>query len=191
MQNTPLSLLFKNIGQNGYSSLQLMIVVAITAVISAIAVPSYSRILLEQYKITALNSFHHSVLLAKTEAIKSLENIVICPSLDGEYCTPDSNDFTMGWIIFINKDKAYPIVRDIDEELLQSIQLKKSDFDLISNRKVYTFRTVTKRSTNGTLMFCPRNDLVKAYDYQALIISYTGRPRVDRAPKESHLKICD
>ena len=175
----------------GYSTMQLMCVIAVTAVISAIAVPSYSRVVVEQYKISALNNFHHSVLLAKTEAIKSLKHIVLCPSSDGKYCKTNSFDYSMGWILFINEDKDYPSVRDEDEQLLQSVQLKESDFDLISNRKAYTFRAVNKRNTNGTLMFCPRNELVKGYEYQAVIVSYTGRPRVNKNPIKSHINICD
>ena len=175
----------------GFSLLELIIIMAIIAMFSAFAAPSYTSLIDNQHKLTALSAFQHSVHLARTETNKTLEYIVICPSQDGLNCTQNTNNFSYGWITFINEDKDSPSVRDSDEKLIHSIKLDESNFDIVSNRKVFIFRPTTKRNTNGTLMFCPHHNVSKNQSYQAVIISYTGRPRVDNQPKESHLKLCD
>ena len=173
-----------------YNTVELIIVVLMVAILSSFAVPSYSSFISNQHITTALSSFQHSVILARTEASKSRQNVALCPSLDGEKCNNQSSDFTFGWITFINKDNDYPIVRDSNEQLLQSIKLKKSDFELISNRNSFTFRPTGMRNTNGTVMLCPTVFSENKLNYQGVIISYTGRPRVDKHPKASHIKIC-
>ena len=175
----------------GFTLLELVIIMAIVAMLSAFAAPTYTSLVVNQHKMTAMAAFQHSVHLARTESNKSLEYIVICPSQDGLNCTQNTKNFSYGWITFINNDKDSPSVRDSDEKLIHSIKLDESDFDLVSNRKVFTFRPTTKRNTNGTVMFCPHHIASKNQSYQAVIISYTGRPRVDNQPKDSHLKLCD
>jgi type IV fimbrial biogenesis protein FimT len=44
-----------------------------------------------------------------------------------------------------------------------------------SNRLAYTFRPVTQRGVNGTIVFCDERGSIAA---RAIIISHTGRPRV-------------
>lgn len=174
----------------GYTTVELIIVVLMVAILSSFAVPSYSSFVSNQHKTTALSSFQHSVILARTEASKSQQKVILCPSVDGEKCNNQSSDFTYGWILFINKDNDYPIVRDSNEQLLQSIKLKKSDFELISNRNTFTFRPTGRRNTNGTVMLCPNIFPANQHNYQGVIISYTGRPRVEKEPKADHIKIC-
>ncbi len=46
-----------------------------------------------------------------------------------------------------------------------------------ANRYSFAFRTTVLRTTNGTLIFCDKARLASPV---ALIVSYTGRPRVSR-----------
>lgn len=176
--------------QNGYTLIETLCIMLIISIIGSIAVPAYSSIISKQRIVTSMAAFQHSVMLARSESIKSSEYVAICPSLDGKTCHQQGYDFSYGWISFKNLDRDYPVVRDENEELVQSILLQNSDFSLVSNRKTFTFRPINKRNTNGTLMFCPHNNTNNIQQYQAVIISYTGRPRLDNRPKANHIEIC-
>ena len=172
----------------GYTMLELMISTAVIAIIAGFSAPIYSNFITNQLKSTALTAFHHTAITARSESITRLEYVSVCPSSDGLFCLVDSNDYSTGWIMFVNSDKDYPVVRDDKELLLQSFSTTSLNFSLIANRDAFTFRPRHKRNTNGTLMFCPDGN---SLNYQALIISYTGRPRIDKQPKSSHIAICD
>ena len=174
----------------GYTLVEIICCMIVISVIASMAVPAYSSIISKQKVLTSLSAFQHSVMLARSESIKSSEYVAICPSLDGKTCHQQGYDFSYGWISFKNLDRDYPVVRDDNEELVQSILLQNSDFSLVSNRKTFTFRPINKRNTNGTLMFCPHKNTNNKQQYQAVIISYTGRPRLDNSPKANHIEIC-
>ena len=175
----------------GYTYVEIICILLIISVIGSIAVPAYSSIISKQKMLTSMSAFQHTVMLARSEAIKSSEFVSVCPSLDGTTCHQQGYDFSYGWISFKNLDRDYPVVRDDNEELVQSIMLHNNEFSLISNRKTFTFRPMNKRNTNGTLMYCPNQKANNNQQYQAVIISYTGRPRLDDDPKRNHIEICE
>ena len=175
----------------GYTLTEVICCITIISIIGSIAIPAYSSLISNQKMLTSISAFQHSVMLARSESIKSSQYVAICPSLDGESCHKEGYDFTYGWISFKNSDRDYPVVRDDNEELVQSVRLENSDFSLVSNRKTFTFRPINKRNTNGTLMLCPHSIQNNKQRYQAVIISYTGRPRLDNKPKSRHIEICE
>jgi len=175
--------------QHGYTLTQLIYSILIVSILGTIAIPAYSSIMTKQEILSSLSAFHHSVMLARSESVKRNNFVVVCPSLDGENCLPEGRNFSKGWITFNNSDRDYPIVRDANEDLIESVQLQNHHFSLISNRRAFTFRPINKRNTNGTLMLCPHQQKYN-YQHQAVIISYTGRPRLDRKPKKKHIDIC-
>lgn len=174
----------------GYTLVELLSCILLITIVVSTAVPAYSAIVTRQKITTSLGAFHHSVMLARYESAISNQFVAICPSLDGKNCSDNGFDFSHGWISFRNLDRDYPIKRDIDEKLVESINLDSTDFRLIANRKTFTFRPASKRNTNGTLMLCPKQETNSKLSHQAVIISYTGRPRMDKNPKKNHLKIC-
>ncbi len=172
----------------GYTLIELMTAVALISIIVGFSAPIYSNFLSNQSRSTALSAFHHFAITARSEAITRLNYVSICPSIDKKFCVQGSSDYSYGWIMFVNSDKDYPVVRDNNETLLQSFSLDARNYSLVANRNAFTFRPRHKRNTNGTLTVCPENISDK---YQSLIISYTGRPRIDKNPKSSHIAICD
>lgn len=87
----------------GYTLVELMIVVAVMAVLLAIAVPSFRDATLGSKLSSYANNFVSSVNLARGEAIKRNAEIKLCVSTDGTTCA--SGGWEQGWIVF----------RDIDD----------------------------------------------------------------------------
>ena len=111
--------------------------------------------------------------------------VSICPSLDGLSCEP-GRDWSTGWLMFENADKDEPPRRDPGEPLLQA-HLVAEEVQIMANRRGFTLRATQKRATNGTFVVCDRADRVTP---KALVVSYTGRPRVTEKTRRGEPYSC-
>lgn len=75
------------IGIYGFTLIELMVTLAVAAVLLVVAVPSMRNIIQNSRIITQVNDFISDVQVARTEAIKRAGRIVICPSTNGSTCT--------------------------------------------------------------------------------------------------------
>ena len=120
-----------------------------------------------------INALFGAIHLARKESIMRRKVVSLCPSPDGSSCEP-GRDWSFGWIMFENADRDEPPRRDPDEPLLQA-HVVGERVRVTANRRGFTLRAVEKRATNGTFVFC---DAAGRVAPRALVISYTGRPRV-------------
>jgi len=77
-------------------------------------------------------------------------------------------------MVFVNSDDARPPQRSEDEDLLY-FHAPRMEGSISANRRLFEFRPFGWRSTNGTITFCDERGQTQA---RAVIVSYTGRPRV-------------
>lgn len=99
--------------------------------------------------------------------------VSICPTRDGTGCD-DTAAWSSGWIMFSNLDADDPPQADPGEPILDR-HVVRPEVRIAANRRGFTLRATRQRATNGTLVICDRSGRVPA---RALVISYTGRPRV-------------
>ena len=111
--------------------------------------------------------------------------VSICPSVDGTSCG-SRNDWSLGWIMFNNRDRDSPPQRDPGEPLLR-VHLVDDTVTIAANRDTFTLRSTQKRATNGTLVVCDRAERAPP---KALVISYTGRPRVATRTVRGDAYVC-
>lgn len=78
---------------------ELMITVAIVAILLAVAFPSFEGSMRSNRVATTTNELMASLSLARSEALRSPGGAAICPSEDGNTCGNDWND---GWIVWID-----------------------------------------------------------------------------------------
>jgi len=102
--------------------------------------------------------------------------VSICPSRDGRRCGPRS-DWSAGWLMFENRDRDSPPQVDDGEPRLR-VHRVGGNVTVQANRNAFTLRATVLRATNGSLVFCDPEARVRP---RALVISYTGRPRVAEA----------
>lgn len=158
----------------GVTLLELMISVAILAIVSTIAVPGFSSLRHNAERTTAVNNFIHALYLARSEAIKRGAVVSLCKSGDGLTCMNRAPEWSTGWMVFVNDDRDEPPERDADESILAVYQGWPAGH-ITSNRNAYSFRPYIQAVVNGTLLFCDPRGSAQA---RAIIISHTGRPRV-------------
>lgn len=85
----------------GFSVIELMIAIAVVAILITVALPSFQQSLRSNRVSTASNELITSLSLARSEALRNPRGAVICSSQDGATCAGDWND---GWIVWIDAD---------------------------------------------------------------------------------------
>lgn len=158
----------------GFTLIEMLIALAIAAILAAVAIPSFATMEQNAARRTALNNFWHAIFLARSEAIKRNAVVAICKSNDGQSCDNNADDWSMGWIVFDNLDHDEPAQRDDAEPILRAYPAWPTGH-ITANRKnkTFSFRPTTQGAVNGTIVFCNANGQAA----EAIIISHTGRPR--------------
>ena len=157
----------------GYSLLELMMTIALAALILTLGLPSFAKLGARQKQAVEINALFHAVHLARKESVMRKKVVSICPSFDGLRCTPGP-DWSGGFLMFQNTDRDEPPQVDDAEPVLYRHQAGET-VDIVGNRRGFTLRATVKRATNGTIVVCDRAGRIPP---KALVISYTGRPRV-------------
>lgn len=171
----------KQSGIGGYSLYELLMTMALAALVLTLGVPTFGNIVADHRLRIEVNALFHAMHVARKASVVRRRAVTICPTPDGLNCHP-GRDWSMGWMMFVNTDRDRPAVRDDDEPVLRHHRVERNA-RITANRGAFTLRSTELRATNGTLVFCDRADRAAP---RALIISYTGRPRVAR--KDSHGK---
>lgn len=81
----------------GVTLVELMVTVAVLAIMTAIAYPSFNDVLRSNRVSTATNELVASLALARSEAIRSARPTGVCASKDGSACNGSWNDGLMVW----------------------------------------------------------------------------------------------
>lgn len=95
--------------QRGFSLVELMVTIAIVAILVAIAFPSFESTFRSNRLATSTNEMLASISLARSEAVRSTRGSGICASDDGSVCDGDWSD---GWIVWLDETGGSPAVFD-------------------------------------------------------------------------------
>lgn len=109
--------------QRGFTLVELMVTLAIAAILLGLAVPSFKSMIQSNAMSSTVNTFLADMRFARSEAIRRGGSVVLCRSDAPEASTPKcatgsgDNGWVSGWIIFQDNDgdKKY----DASETLLR------------------------------------------------------------------------
>lgn len=85
-----------NIRRNGFTLIEMMIVLVIAAILLAVGVPSFRALIQNQRMTTTVNDFFAAVNLTRSEALQRGVQVRLVPADD------DGSDWTQGWIVFVD-----------------------------------------------------------------------------------------
>lgn len=87
----------------GFTLIELMVTVAIAAIIVGMGVPAMSSFLDTNRRAAAVNSFVTDVQRARSTAASRDSTVVMCTAVDGTGCTGVTN-WEAGWMLFIDSN---------------------------------------------------------------------------------------
>ncbi len=175
----------------GFTLIELMLVVALVAIIQSMAAPALSGMANSMRLTTAVNSLFSSLLLARSEAIKRNSRAVVCKSATGDTCIT-TGGWEQGWIVFHDANTNASL--DAGEVILSREQALSPALRFTGNGPVLSYVSYTPTGTTsyasgafqaGRLTVCPQS--VTRVEARQIVISSSGRPRtvkmmVDQCP---------
>lgn len=155
--------------ERGFTLIELMITLAVFAVLLMIMLPSYSDMTLGSRLRSQANDLVAGAVLARSEAIKRNQTVTLCASSDGATCTGTWVD---GWI-----------VRSSGGAVIQVHGAAPSGFLITSAQASFTFQPtgvgVTPAPADPTFVVCRATPSVGGQERE-VTISVTGRASVER-----------
>lgn len=142
--------------QAAFTLIELMVTLAVMAVVIGIAVPSFTTLIHTNRVKTLTEDLASSVNLARMEALKRGKRVSVCASSDGIAC---SGQWTDGWIIFLDgaasDAAAAPVITTPLTDILR-VQQKTGDG---ANIGVSGGKTFLRYTSTGMLGRTDNNEI--------------------------------
>jgi type IV fimbrial biogenesis protein FimT len=174
----------KRSASSGFTLIELMVVVALAALLQSLAAPAFTGLVNSTRLTAAVNSLFASLLLARSEAIKRNARAVVCKSVTGEACVTSGN-WEQGWIVF--HDANNNALRDAGEAIVLHQQATAAPILLTGNSPLANYVSFTPMGQTayasgafqaGTLTVCVASS--DSQEARQIVISSSGRPRTVR-----------
>ncbi len=160
----------------GFSLIEMLIVLAMIGILSSYALPSFNKLINSNRQSTVLLQLFSHHQLARSEAIKQNQSVILCKSDNGQLCTPSAH-WQNGWIVFTDTDNNKQLSGN--EPLIYSFQNHNSSLFLsyrgFGSHNYIRYYPDGRSSTNGSFILCTTQGDITA---RSLIISRTGRARL-------------
>jgi type IV fimbrial biogenesis protein FimT len=166
--------------QHGFSLIELMVTIAIAAILLAIAAPSFDSVAQSMKLTSYANSLVASIQLARSEAIKRNAVVSLCVSSNGSTC--ETGGWEQGWIVMCNStdnttcDPAGANTIVIESQPAVSSGWKITESSTLAS---ISFQPTGTGANAATLTVCRASPSVSTQE-RVVRISASGRPSVTK-----------
>ncbi|HEB26441.1 MAG TPA: prepilin-type N-terminal cleavage/methylation domain-containing protein [Porticoccus sp.] len=166
--------------KKGFTLVELLITIALVAVISALAVPSFQTLIKKSRTSVEAQRVLTTLYYARMEAIKRNSLVSLCPSSDGLACNPDLS-WMDGWIVFSDRGKRGELDHDMDR-VIRVGDPAQNGYLLYTTKhhKWFGYQSDgnsvgSSGSGNTSFIICSPDGGIEG---RRVVVSITGRPRV-------------
>lgn len=155
----------------GFTLLEITISLGIIGLISMSAFHNYSKFMMQQERLSTLNTLKSLIEYAKNEAFRQGKNITLCIANDALHCTTQPGKHL---IIFENEDKTSQPKPNSILKIQSVLQYGLLSFRAFGdNHTTLNIQENGMTQNNGTFTYCPKNGDPKEAD--GLIINKGSR----------------
>jgi type IV fimbrial biogenesis protein FimT len=167
---------------SGFTLVELMVTVAVMAILLGIAVPSYNDATLNSKLNSYANNLAASALAARSEAIKRNAAVTLCVSTDGATCAT-SGGWEQGWIVMCktngnntcNAAGTSVLVLQREPAAMTGLKITETSGAL----RLLAFQPTGVGATSASMTVCRAVPL--GTTKRTIDISSTGRPVITKA----------
>lgn len=166
----------------GLSLMELLVVMALVAVLAGLAVPAMGGLLFKRQVQSAAEALVADLRLARSEAIRRAAVVTVCSSLDGARCS-NAAAWREGWLVFADANANQSL--DAGEALIRVQPALSAVASVASavprnDKAAFSFHpTGWAKAASQTLLFTPARATVEP---RVVCISNQGRPSLRPAP---------
>ena len=174
---------------HGFTLLELMVVLAIVAILTTMAAPSLRHVLLSTTMSSNVNAFLADMRFARSESIRRGGGVTMCrsdaPEAPHPVCAHDSGadgtGWVSGWIIFYDQDNNGE--RGVAETLLRvqspiAAINAISDANALSSKFRFTATGRLLKADAATTLHFGAPPMFAAYEQRTVCINPGGRARI-------------
>ncbi len=170
--------------QKGFTLLELIITLAVAAILLATALPGFEAFIRDNRLTTQANVFVSALSLARSEAVRRGSHVIVCKSANGTQCS-NNNGFEQGWIVFADSNNN--AVVDVNDEIIRVFAGMPAGMTFTGNATINNYISYTANGTStligggfqaGTLTLCQET----GSPGRRIILSAGGRVRVSTQP---------
>lgn len=149
----------------GFSLVELMVALAVAAILLGIAIPSFDIFILKNRLSSYASAFSVSARVARSEALKRNAPVILCKSSNGLSCVT-SGGWEQGWIVLSGTT------------VIRRQQAVVAGYLLSSSLNSLTFQPNGFGSTPATLIACRSSPL--GGEERVVTVSATGRTTISK-----------
>ncbi len=176
--------------QHGFTLIELMIAVGLTALLLSMAVPAMDMFVSNARQTGAVNDFVSSLHIARSTAITTNARVTVCPSAGGNNC--EAVGWNEGWIVFTDRDGDQAV--DVDETIIGTggeaprLSIASAQFDdALIYRPNGRVVSAGGGGNAGEITVCDDRGADKA---KVMIIDLSGRPRLSEKLGDGSPPVC-
>ncbi len=166
----------ESVRQGGVTAIEMMIALAVAAILLTLAAPSFTNSIRDNRLITQANDFLTALNLARSEALKRATFVTLA-SNNG------TANFGGGWTILVDPNRNGLL--DVGEVTVRTADALASGMTLSSSDNVaaitFNSRGALDPGSNRTFLLC---DDRTGETGRRMVINPAGRPRVEKATED-------
>ena len=170
--------------QRGFTLVETMVTLSLATITAVAGLPTFNVVSNAMRLNSASEGYFHSLMLARSEAIKRNARVVVCKSGDGQNCTTQGR-WEQGWMVFHDANNNAKF--DAGEAVLARQEALPKGLRFSGNQPVANYVSYTALGNTvttgggfqaGTFTLC--NQSAGKGDGREIIIASSGRPRTKK-----------